>query len=93
VFQESRQSGAVPWSHWGPMTDSFTVLGIGVAAYIATLSSQQASVAGQFWWMNYRGSILILPVWLYGLAVGEGVTCRILSHPIISSYLAPGSYA
>ena len=51
--------------------------GLGVRALAAVLSRLYAP---------------LMVLWLYSMAVGRGVTCRVLSAPLLSRVLAPASY-
>jgi len=91
-----RKSPENAGSCWGVLTDSITVL------LLSCYAVSYASEKGRTWLHEYVASdnpdgwqlclVLMVP-WLYGLAVGNGVTCWFLSNSFLVQYLSPTAYS
>ena len=84
---------------WGVLTDVLSVAFLGIYLWYGSdqRTSQPLHTDTQYEMRSHafyvsRYICPVIFVWLYGLAVGKGITAWIMSRPIIVTYLAPASY-
>lgn len=95
VFNQ-RKARESTWSCWGVLTDAITVL------IFACFAVSAFSEEGRKWLWKYVSSndidgwqlcLFFMVPWVYGLAVGNGLTCWFLSNSLLVQYLSPASYS
>jgi len=102
LLDMNRRAGCYVFPYWGAITDMCTLLLVLTMPMASILTAAdhgkyiKIAVDLGTWWggdQQHKLVMLLLSVWLYGLAIGQGYSAKFLGSPFLVKYLSPAAYS